>query len=148
MWQARWTEKDDRQMAKLAKAGWSAAKIAVRFQTTRNAIIGRMSRVNAPMRLVVRSQPKTVEKETKIRDRPVNLSRYDTRGLLGDSLFAGQGVSLLVARDHHCRWPLDRRGKDGIPQCCGEESVVPMGYCVQHHRLSFITRPKKEAVSA
>ena len=51
-------------------------------------------------------------------------------------------MSLLKAANEHCRWPIDGRGKDGMPRCCGAVAEVSYPYCVEHARIAFVTPVK------
>lgn len=48
-------------------------------------------------------------------------------------IFAGEGISLMQAGKGQCRWPLDGRGADGNPRCCGQKQASDhASYCSQH----------------
>ena len=49
-------------------------------------------------------------------------------------------IGLLDLEDHHCRYPLDEKGKDGLELFCGHSVEENVSYCAGHCRVVFNPR--------
>src|ERR1700716_1023217 len=90
-----WTPERDRRLQKLEAAGLSAAQVADRLGTTRNAVIGRSVRLRG---LVFRSQLRIAEEKTALQlARLKEKKRRKDAGLSVMRQLIAKGVSFKVA---------------------------------------------------
>lgn len=79
---------------------------------------------------------KTIFRPKKFKYEP---SKNISHGIIGDSLWAGQGISVMEATPLHCRWPKGVR--DGKQMCCGEFAFGSSSYCPEHQAISTSGKP-------
>ena len=127
---------------------------------SRNACIGKAKRLG----LCMPSQKKTAllkrgaidrkpprEPRNKVRLYP-RKSFVELFGVIRDSVVdlspdqSPFAVSLLEAKDHHCRWPVTPI-TDGLFMFCGDEKVEGFSYCTKHCLLAY-ERPRSERRAA
>ncbi|HEY4985669.1 MAG TPA: GcrA family cell cycle regulator [Bradyrhizobium sp.] len=127
------------------QAGLSCREIAAEIGVSRNAVIGKLSRLNLTRDkagnepLVPKSTPKRQRRE------PVPKLRYQLlKALRAESLPAkkdepihnGHSCSLLELSNERCRWPINTPGADDF--CfCGNPPIEGMPYCSGHSRLAY-----------
>lgn len=127
----RWTKENIDRVASLASQGFTAAAIAQQLDVSRNAVIGLCHRRNIRL---ARSMKPAVKPRTEV-SKPQKTVFYppkfkqDSKGLIGDALWAGKGISVLEAGNNACRWPL--AGEN----CCGQP-IARGSYCARHSMIS------------
>jgi GcrA cell cycle regulator len=147
-----WTTERIALLKNYVEAGLSCRQIANEIGVTRNAVIGKVSRlglsalkgISAPL---VPDAPR--ERRTKPRQ-PGRLSqRRQASAHRGAPLFPVSTIAvadmvidkslhcdLLALSDGKCRWPIGEPGKEGF--CfCGGEQTAGLSYCAPHARLAY-----------
>jgi GcrA cell cycle regulator len=130
-------------------AGLSCREIAAEIGVSRNAVIGKLSRLNLTRDkagnepLVAKRRPKSTA--TRHRREPVPKLRYQLlKALRAEPLSAakdeqihnGHCCSLFELSDERCRWPISTPGAHDF--CfCGNPPVEGMPYCAGHSRLAY-----------
>ena len=127
------------------EAGLSCREIAAEIGVSRNAVIGKLSRLNLTRDkagnepLVAKGKPKRPRREPlpKLRYQLVKSSRADPLPAARDEpIHNGHCCSLLELSKDRCRWPINTPGADDF--CfCGNRPLDGMPYCVGHSRLAY-----------
>jgi len=161
----QWQDKHDAFILECRLDGLSAAQTAERLNeahgtyVTRNAIIGRWNRLNAPP-LVKPSKPATVAKPKVRKSRAANqprppvplrvyhLAQPSRAKLVGVIAVKDElrktAVTLMELKHSHCRYLLDTdEGEDRL--YCGDVALDGGSYCQDHHRLCY--KPVSQATS-
>jgi len=130
-------------------AGLSCREIAAEIGVSRNAVIGKLSRLSltrdkAGNEPLVRKS-KTKDKPARQRREPVPKLRYQLIKALraepqpakdGEPIHNGHCCSLFELSKERCRWPISTPGADDF--CfCGNRPVDGMPYCAGHSRLAY-----------
>jgi len=146
-----WSAERVELLKKLWGEGYSCTLIGVRMGVSRNAVIGKVSRLGLQPRL---SGPRKIAKRRKPKRLPkTQENRFPTgnpifRALCADAaplvlaveidIPVAERKSLIDLDPHHCRWPI------GDPQhafpefyFCGREKVPGLSYCEHHCRRAF-----------
>jgi GcrA cell cycle regulator len=123
------------------EAGLSCREIANEIGVSRNAVIGKLSRLN-----LTREKKIEIRKDGPRKSRPRSVPRLQYRMLR--QLFAeasvedDQGIqseqhcSLLELSEERCRWPINSPGEEGF--CfCGNRPLNGLPYCAGHSRLAY-----------
>jgi GcrA cell cycle regulator len=162
-----WTTEQDATLKRMAQEGYSASKIANVVKKTRNAVIGRSSRVpgarlgNAkranerwPSHRVARDRPNPLITGSKGAAGRAERHRERLRLTADDVLHptpvvpyqpeaktpVGGPVGFLGLERHHCRWPLwgdAERPLTNEQFYCGKEAVIALPYCSFHANVSY-----------
>jgi GcrA cell cycle regulator len=128
------------------EAGLSCREIADDIGVSRNAVIGKLSRLNLTRRKSG-DAPKPARKEAVKGNRPRTMPRIQYQMLV--ALYAepepvadeapihhGPGCSLLELSAEKCRWPISTPGAEDF--CfCGNTPVEGLPYCPGHTRLAY-----------
>lgn len=133
-----WTDDNMTALRKLVAEGLSADQIADRMGTTRNVVIGKVSRTpglhlarsrKAAAKAKQRTGWQAIYSERKSASKPLPPSPIvDVRAEVKPSPFFV--ADILRLESNNCRWPVDR-GYCGAPICREHES-----YCSHHARRS------------
>jgi GcrA cell cycle regulator len=135
-----WTAERIELLRTLFASGLSSREIALEIGVSRNAVIGKISRLKLNTGEGRRSAAKG---EPKVR-RPVS-QRSTMRALRAEqpqSLIEGMPIpdshrcSLLELTDQTCRWPIGNP-TDAEFWFCGNEPVEGLPYCVGHARIAY-----------
>lgn len=118
---------------------------------TRNMVIGKLRRVGVPKVERKKPEPAEIEARSKprTRDRVVIVKAKGApvppSPIPAAPTIAGEPVSILDLKNHHCRAVLDQRGTDPhqLAMYCGAPKTVGSSYCAPHTRL--FTQPPKES---
>lgn len=133
-----WTNRDAATVKKMAAEGRTPREISVVIGKTRNAVIGFAHRNK------IKLKPKPQRKEdsmTTVKTREnKRLSFIDL--MPQRNMTAPAYVTLLQAKDHHCRFILSHEPKDMI--ICAQPIMVD-SYCLRHWQL---TRQEKKHAEA
>jgi hypothetical protein len=155
----RWTEADDQIIAALVAKKLTAREIAMKFRdarVTRNAVISRAHRMKIAL------NPPVVKPEKRQRLSTCESFHSDQPAQKQKTAHGGKrvarmkpqykplrdvsepvvpppvkSISLLHVGNHQCRWPLDGRGADGLPRCCGEVRERGLSYCAEHSARAY-----------
>jgi GcrA cell cycle regulator len=128
------------------EAGLTCREIADDIGVSRNAVIGKLSRLNLT-RGRGGDRPRSPRKEAAKGHRPRAMPRIQY--LLLQTLYAepepvageepipnGPGCSLLELTAEKCRWPISTPGAEDF--CfCGNTPVEGLPYCAGHTRLAY-----------
>ena len=148
--QSPWTDERIERLKSDFAAGLTCREIAADIGLSRNAVIGKLSRLN------LTRGPKREERRVEARAaRSLNtLARMQQEMLAGIYAESGQPdrpppdideanrCSLLELDENRCRWPISTPGADDF--CfCGNTAPDGQPYCTGHSRLAY--RPASQA---
>lgn len=137
-----WTNERIELLKTHFSAGLSCREIANEIGVSRNAVIGKLSRLD----LTREKKPEIRRPGTKT-NRPRSVPRLQYRILR--KLFAEAGppedsvaihseqhCSLLELSEERCRWPINSPGEEDF--CfCGDRPLEGLPYCAGHSRLAY-----------
>jgi GcrA cell cycle regulator len=141
-----WTDERIALLRSHFEAGLSCRQIAADIGVSRNAVIGKLSRLNLTRGRVVGEAQGSRKGAAKGR-RHKGLPRLQYQML--NAVFAGpqqlieegpindeHRCSLLELSEQRCRWPISTPGHEDF--CfCGNRPVDGMPYCAGHSRLAY-----------
>jgi GcrA cell cycle regulator len=142
-----WTIERVELLKKCFEAGLSCRQIAGDIGVSRNAVIGKLSRLNLRRDTRPDRPPRPPRKDASAkRSRPQTMSRlrYQLRILCaeptpaaeGEPIHNGHCCSLIELSDERCRWPISTPGAADF--CfCGNLPVEGLPYCPGHTRLAY-----------
>ncbi|MGY8663725.1 GcrA family cell cycle regulator [Bradyrhizobium sp. UFLA05-109] len=146
---ATWTVERIELLKSHFHAGLSCREIAADIGVSRNAVIGKLSRLNltrGPKR-----EERSAEKSTARALRTLRRLQYemlntihseDETPLAHAPIDEANRCSLLELSENRCRWPISTPGADDF--CfCGNASPDGQSYCTGHARLAY--RPNGRA---
>ena len=124
-------------------AGLSCREIAYEIGVSRNAVIGKLSRLN-----LTREKKPIMRRASEKKDSPRSVPRLQyriLRKLFAEAppadeseqvIFSEQHCSLLELSEERCRWPINSPGEEGF--CfCGNPPLDGLPYCAGHSRLAY-----------
>ena len=123
-------------------AGLSCREIACEIGVSRNAVIGKLSRLN-----LTREKAFKPRRDDAGRSRPKSVPRIQYRILQKlfneappteseQTIHSEQHCSLLELSEERCRWPISNPGEEDF--CfCGNRPLDGMPYCAGHSRLAY-----------
>jgi GcrA cell cycle regulator len=128
------------------QAGLSCREIAAEIGVSRNAVIGKLSRLNLTRD---KAGDEPLPRKRKARQHPDRVAaprlRYPLRKVLrtepvaiaeSEPIHNGHSCSLFELSDERCRWPINTPGADDF--CfCGNPPVEGLPYCPGHSRLAY-----------
>ena len=155
---ATWNPERVDQLKRCFEAGLTCSEIAREIGVTRNAVIGKLSRLGLsrprdvlekPLRRAAAlAGPKGPRPRRSLRMRA---DIFTQRKLLNNAFAAaepracdepivpidnGRGCTLLELGERKCRWPISDPGRDDF--CfCGNEPVAGLPYCLGHARMAY-----------
>lgn len=152
---AGWTEDRVKKLVELWNAGYSAKAISMEFgDVTRNAVIGKIHRLDVPKR----TKPKKIAMTSsrKQRDRltanGIKISRKRTprvakakmelrrsEKIKPIKLQNDQFITLEFLTEKMCRWPYEF-GLSGSYHYCGRNRLKGKSYCIEHFNVSVRKR--------
>lgn len=124
-------------------AGLSCREIANEIGVSRNAVIGKLSRLS----LTREKKPEIRRSGTKTdRSRSVPSVQFRLLRKLftevppaedsDNTILSEQHCSLLELSEERCRWPINSPGEEGF--CfCGNQPLGGLPYCAGHSRLAY-----------
>jgi GcrA cell cycle regulator len=154
---ATWSSERIELLKRCFHAGLSCSQIAREIGVTRNAVIGKMSRLGLSRprdvsasqleqrRLARFARPKTSMTSRPKRPRLNILAQHEMLMAVFPQpqpcvedipIYNGRGCSLLELGQGKCRWPISNPGADDF--CfCGNEPVEGLPYCAGHARIAY-----------
>ena len=123
-------------------AGLSCREIANEIGVSRNAVIGKLSRLN-----LTREKTLKPRRDNDGRSRPKSVPRLQYRMLRklfkeaepaesDQTIESKQHCSLLELSEERCRWPISHPGEKDF--CfCGNRPLESLPYCAGHSRLAY-----------
>jgi len=151
--QLTWTDDRLDLLKRGFAAGLSCRQLAAEIGVTRNAVIGKLSRLNLTRKNG--EEPRRIRKKpdpSRVRLAAVGGSRTTARGQY-EILTAHFGepraplpvvdpsrhCSLLELEESRCRWPISTPGAEDF--CfCGNTPVDGLPYCAGHSRMAYRAR--------
>jgi GcrA cell cycle regulator len=135
-----WTPDRVAALKRLHEAGLTCSEMAREIGVTRNAVIGKISRLGlsrpqgeAPPRREPRAQAKPRRSQPRI----LRLLRAEAFSPAEDEPNDdGQRTSLFELSPQNCRWPIGSPGADDFG-FCGNEPVAGFPYCPRHARMAY-----------
>ena len=142
----KWTAENENRLKALWGKGYTASQIAkIIGDTTRNAVIGKVHRLNLAARITkkrigtkVQSKKNNSTKPTKI------MTRSKFKSLLLDKNFEPENPKYLEElSDNDCRWPIGHPDEKNF-YFCGRSPVKGFSYCKLHILYAFQPKITKE----
>ena len=132
-------------------AGLTCSQIANEIGVSRNAVIGKLSRLN-----LTRDKKPEIRRAGPKTDRSRSVPRVQFRLLRklftevppaeeGDhAIISEQHCSLFELSEERCRWPINNPGDEGF--CfCGNQPLGSLPYCAGHSRLAYQPASRQRA---
>ncbi len=155
-----WTTERVALLRTYVEAGLSCRQIANQIGVTRNAVIGKVSRlglssfkgVSAPLAPAMPKERRaTARRPGKISQRRILRTINGAPRFVVDAMRAEEfdidkslHCSLVDLRDGKCRWPIGDPAKSDF--CfCGGAQVQGLSYCAPHARLAYRGDPRSGA---
>src|ERR1700758_1454857 len=141
-----WTDERLALLKSGFEAGLSCREIAASIGVSRNAVIGKISRLNltrdkvgvrGPARKVTDNRPRMKAHPTlrQFLLRPVSASEPEPIEEI-DTIHNGHACSLFELTKERCRWPISTPGAADF--CfCGNTPLNGMPYCAGHSRMAY-----------
>jgi GcrA cell cycle regulator len=146
-----WTDERIELLKQHFEAGLSCREIAADIGVSRNAVIGKLSRLNLTRSRAVEDRRLERSLAPARAPRAVPRLQYEMLatiyGETGAPVVAGpiddaNRCSLLELSENRCRWPISTPGADDF--CfCGNSAADGQSYCAGHSRLAY--RPNSRA---
>jgi GcrA cell cycle regulator len=141
-----WTADRIAHLKRLFDEGLTCSQIAREIDVTRNAVIGKLSRLglNRPTNDIGYRRPPT-PRSVPTRQSQVKLLRMmhaemeaaaGATPLRDEPISDARRCSLLELNSESCRWPLGRPGTDDFA-FCGNAPVEGLPYCPGHARMAY-----------
>jgi GcrA cell cycle regulator len=137
-----WNSERIEQLKSCFDAGLSCGQIAREIGVTRNAVIGKLSRLGLSRPRAARPRPPERKPANSWRPRLVTQHRILETVRAQSVLTAevaipdGPGCSLLELSQGSCRWPIDDPCASGF-LFCGIAPVKGLPYCARHARIAY-----------
>jgi GcrA cell cycle regulator len=146
-----WTDERIDLLKRHFEAGLSCREIAADIGVSRNAVIGKLSRLNLTRGRTVDDRPVCDKGHAALRARKaVPRLQYEMLATIyGETGVAaaagpiddGNRCSLLELADNRCRWPISTPGAEDF--CfCGNSAPDGQPYCSGHSRLAYRASPR------
>jgi GcrA cell cycle regulator len=142
--QPTWTPERVELLKRNFEAGLSCREIAGEIGVSRNAVIGKLSRLNLT-REKSADEPRLARRDAAKERSPGSVPRLQHRMLAklyaepspaADEPIHNGGCSLLELSEERCRWPISTPG--AVDFCfCGGTRLEGLPYCAGHTRLAY-----------
>ena len=139
-----WTTERIELLKSHFSAGLSCREIANEIGVSRNAVIGKLSRLS-----LTREKKPEIRRAGPKANRPRSVPRLQYRILRklfaeatppedAVAIHSEQHCSLLELSEERCRWPINSPGEEDF--CfCGDRPLEGLPYCPGHSRLAYQT---------
>jgi len=158
---ATWNPERVEQLKRCFHAGLTCSQIAREIGVTRNAVIGKMSRLGLtrPRDVLGRQLRRAGELARPKAARGPKRSRVSIftqqemliaafpeppSGAEDVPIHNGSGCTLLELSQAKCRWPINNPGAENFCYC-GNEPVKGLPYCVGHARIAYRPSGRRSA---
>lgn len=139
-----WTTERIEVLKSCFAAGWSCREIAADIGVSRNAVIGKLSRLN--LTRDKGDDPRPARKRAaRAEGRNTPRAQYDMLAAVyagqqpvisDEPIDTGRRCSLLELSEQRCRWPISTPGAADF--CfCGNTPLEGLPYCPGHYRLAY-----------
>ncbi|MBR0752571.1 GcrA-like regulator [Bradyrhizobium jicamae] len=145
--QPTWTTERVEQLKAYFADGLSCRDIAVNIGVSRNAVIGKLSRLNltrggpAPERKTRKTAAESTAKGTPAQQYRLLQVVYEDEPVEDIKVTSAHPCSLLDLSAQRCRWPIDVPETDDL-RFCGNPPLKGTPYCTGHSRLAYRTGPR------
>ncbi|WP_407170105.1 GcrA family cell cycle regulator [Bradyrhizobium sp. ORS 111] len=144
-----WTPERVEQLKSGFEAGLSCRDIAINIGVSRNAVIGKLSRLNltrttpGERRARRKRSAGAASRATAKQQLQMLQAVYDQQA--DDApVVSTNSCSLFELSEQRCRWPISTPGADDF--CfCGNTPLGGMPYCLGHYRLAYQLGPRQRA---
>ena len=138
-----WTPEKIKLLRKLWRQNLTASAIAKQLgDVTRNAVIGKVHRLNLPGRRRPGRRPAQTETAKPTPQAKAQQPERIPRTLPPPE---GQAVKIFHLRENRCRWPYGEPNHEDF-QFCGRLVAPGTSYCLTHLRQAYQAgRPKKKS---
>jgi GcrA cell cycle regulator len=142
-----WTDERIEQLKTHFAAGLSCREIAGEIGVSRNAVIGKLARLE-----LTRDKKPTPPRDEAKRTRPRSVPRLQYRLLKkvfadaapaepDEPVHSEQRCTLFELSEAKCRWPINSPGEADF--CfCGNQPLDGLPYCAGHSRLAYQPRAR------
>lgn len=140
-----WTPDRIEELRKLFDAGLTCSQIAREIDVTRNAVIGKLSRLGLSRPrgdVVIRRRPglraegpRPATRQSQVRILR-SLHAAMAAPVVVDEISDRPRCSLFELGAQNCRWPIGRPGADDFG-FCGSAPVEGLPYCAGHARMAY-----------
>ena len=141
-----WTDERVETLKSHYEAGLSCREIAADIGVSRNAVIGKLTRLNLTRRNSDEPRPPRRKRATKeLALKPTPRQQYEMLAKVyakpqpmipDEPIDVAHHCSLLELGDKRCRWPIGTPGADDF--CfCGNAPFKGLPYCPGHSRLAY-----------
>jgi GcrA cell cycle regulator len=141
-----WTDERFERLKNLFEAGLTCREIADELGVSRNAVIGKLNRLNLTRDTSVgarRAAPKDAAKASRPKAIP-RLQYQLLKAVYGEArpaadnapIESGHCCSLLELSEKRCRWPISTPGEADF-RFCGNTPLDGLPYCAGHTRLAY-----------
>ena len=144
--EATWTEERLERLKSGFAAGWSCRQIADDIGVSRNAVIGKLSRLGltrensgeAPAR---KNAPKGRGSAPRLQYRLLQAVYAEPQSEVFEAPILSEHIcSLLELSEASCRWPINTPGEKDFG-FCGKRPLAGKPYCAEHAAMAYV-RPK------
>jgi GcrA cell cycle regulator len=145
-----WTDERIQLLKRRFEEGLSCRTIAAEMGVSRNAVIGKLSRLDLRRQKRGNSQRQPRKKAAKRQGRATPRLQYHMLGayyapletVTHEPIHNGRCCSLLELDEQRCRWPINTPGAADF--CfCGNFPSEGLPYCAGHARLAYRLDPRQ-----
>ena len=143
-----WTPEREEKLKGLWKKGYTGSQIASLLgNTTRNAVIGKVHRLNLEARAISKRSTSKVNTENNVKPE-TKIQKHGRKArfkaLLLDKSFEQENPKKLEElTDETCRWPIGHPGEEKF-YFCGRKTMEKFVYCKLHVLYAFQPKNAKE----
>jgi GcrA cell cycle regulator len=147
--QPTWTDERLELLKCRFDAGLSCREIAAAIGVSRNAVIGKLSRLNLTRENNGDERPARKKDVRERRAKTAPRQQYqmlvalygEPQDVTDQPIHDGHRCSLLELSEERCRWPINTPGAEDF--CfCGNMPIKSLPYCAGHSRLAY--RPNSQ----
>jgi GcrA cell cycle regulator len=135
-----WTPDRIDQLRRLFDAGYTCSQIAYEISVTRNAVIGKISRLGLSRPKGATGERRPSAPRAKARPNQARILRMlraePEPPAEAEESSNGHRCSLFDLSPQNCRWPIGRPGADDFG-FCGSVPVEGLPYCPGHARMAY-----------
>ena len=143
-----WTPDRIEELKRLFNAEYTCSQIAREIGVTRNAVIGKLSRLglsrpHAGTAIRRQSLQLTATRQTQVRILRALHAEMEA-AIADEPLSERPRCSLFELSPQSCRWPIGRPGADDFG-FCGSAPVGGLPYCAGHARMAYQSPARRQS---